>query len=132
MFITFAYASRVAPTTMLDDVLDICVTARRRNPAREITGVLYYNGQAFFQVLEGETAAVDALVEEIRADPRHRDFRQLLRCPVRQRLFGAWSMKYVNGCTHSRRRLNPTLTAEAIAAGNEAATLTRIFALRSA
>lgn len=111
-------------------MLQICTVSRRNNTRLDISGVLYYNGQAFFQVLEGPQDDVRALADRIRDDPRHRDFQMLLTCSIRQRLFSGWSMKFVDGRRWRRRHLAPDVTAEVLASANEVMTLTRIFELR--
>lgn len=65
------------------------------NPKREIGGVLHYGYGYFFQALEGERAAVEALYEKIAQDGRHGAVQILDIQPIDRRYFPDWSMKYV-------------------------------------
>lgn len=77
--------------TDLPSLLDEC---RRLNTARDITGMLLYRNGRFIQVLEGERGTVHALVDTIRADPRHVDMRVLLENAAEERTFPDWTMGY--------------------------------------
>lgn len=74
---TILYCSVLSPTAGPTCVGDIVRTARRTNAAQQVTGVLVFDGQRFCQYLEGPHAAVAALVDRIRHDPRHTDFTLL-------------------------------------------------------
>lgn len=64
----------------------------RNNRRDGLTGALAVSRGRFFQVLEGESPAVDDVMRRIRADPRHSDLKDVMRCEVEGRLFGAWSL----------------------------------------
>lgn len=68
--------------------------SRVANERVAITGMLLYAEGSFFQVLEGEPAAVDALVRKIEADPRHTGIIVIIREPVARRSFEEWSMGF--------------------------------------
>ncbi len=55
--------------------------------------LLYIEG-GFFQVLEGEPAAVDAVYQNIEADPRHERITLIIREPIVRRSFGEWTMGF--------------------------------------
>ncbi len=78
-------------------VARILAKSRKNNARRQIVGGLLFGDGCFLQCLEGEAQAVDTLYEKIAADRRHRDVKVLMRRPISQRSFGAWSMKYVPG-----------------------------------
>ena len=40
-----------------------------------VSGMLLYTGTEFIQILEGEDKVIEDLLETIKHDPRHRDFR---------------------------------------------------------
>jgi len=65
---------------------------RRSNAAAEITGMLLYRDGSFFQVLEGDRAAVEALFEKIVADKRHSRVTKIILEPIEGRDFAAWTM----------------------------------------
>lgn len=90
------YHSQLAPSAPISCVADIVKTARGFNKDHEITGILVFDGQRFFQYLEGPQQAVADLVKAIAADPRHVEFRlQHQGERMEERMFRNWSMAYV-------------------------------------
>ena len=86
-------STAVAPMTEAD-LMDLLVKARAKNADLDITGTLVYEKGHFFQVLEGEAAAVKALFETIKKDERHRQVRLLIEDDIETRQFGEWSMAW--------------------------------------
>lgn len=88
------YVSTAAPgvdQAMVDRIL----ARSRANNARDLlTGLLYFDGKRFMQVLEGPAAAVEAAYERIAADPRHRALVVVSRRTIETREFGSWAMAY--------------------------------------
>lgn len=66
--------------------------SRAKNARLGITGALFFCEGSFMQVLEGPTAAVEALYATIAADERHAGHIVVLDEPVAERLFQAWAM----------------------------------------
>lgn len=66
--------------------------SRRENLKNEISGMLLYQNQSFFQVLEGPEANVAKTYERINADPRHAGISKLLQLSIEQRAFSNWTM----------------------------------------
>lgn len=61
-----------------------------------VTGMLLSAHEFFFQILEGEAAVVDRVLERIRQDVRHRDVLILKAEPqITERYFAKWSMRTV-------------------------------------
>jgi hypothetical protein len=90
------YCSRA--TAGVDDaaVARIVASARRRNPAMGITGLLVFGSSIFFQWLEGPRDNVLALMDTLKADPRHDQVVTLSQSEeVRERLFPEWDMELV-------------------------------------
>ena len=82
-----AVAATIDPATIL--------AASRRNNARDrITGLLFFNGKRFLQVLEGEEAIVDTTFRRIQQDDRHYGLVVLSNREVAVREFGEWAMAY--------------------------------------
>jgi hypothetical protein len=77
---SFSVADRAS--TVEPEIGRILMQSRRNNPARGLVGALYYGDGHFFQVLEGEPASIDALLDTQRNDPRHHDLTVLLRQPI--------------------------------------------------
>lgn len=68
--------------------------ARVNNARFGVTGMLLYVDGSYFQVLEGETEAVDELFLRIAGDPRHGGVTEIIREPIAARRFPDWSMGY--------------------------------------
>ena len=88
------YTSRSAADLSADDINMILNTARRRNAAEGITGLLLYHNRMILQVLEGEKAPVKACYDRIRRDPRHRDVWVRMEGEVDTLFFTDWFMGY--------------------------------------
>ncbi len=87
------YISTMRPTATGSAEMEAILSTSRRNNARDgVTGLLYYDGRRFLQVLEGEASAVTTAFERIRQDPRHRAIVTLSRRTIDAREFGGWAM----------------------------------------
>jgi Sensors of blue-light using FAD len=84
-------ATRDMGTTQLTDLLQ---KARQTNETLGLTGMLLYSDRNFFQILEGESAAVNELYEKIIRDERHEQCTLIIREPIARRSFGNWSMGF--------------------------------------
>jgi len=86
-------ASEKMPKSKLYQILR---HARLENGKRNVTGILVFADNMFFQVLEGEEDVVRSLMQKITPDKRHRDvkiiFEGLLAAPA----FPSWEMAYVS------------------------------------
>ncbi len=67
--------------------------AARLNAAHARTGLLLAHEGFFIQALEGSYDALAAVMDEIAADPRHRDIKIVGVEPIAERAFGRWSMR---------------------------------------
>jgi hypothetical protein len=76
-------------------VARILMQSRRNNPKKQVGGVLYFGDGCFFQCLEGQSDAVNALIAKIMQDERHSDVQILKVIPIGERIFRNWSMKYI-------------------------------------
>lgn len=77
------------------NVARILAKSRANNRNLGLGGVLYFGDGCFFQCLEGEESAVDALYLKLQADPRHKDLKLIARKRIREMSFSDWAMKYV-------------------------------------
>ncbi|MBX2812759.1 MAG: BLUF domain-containing protein [Myxococcales bacterium] len=75
-------------------LMELLELARVKNAEIDITGMLLYSENSFFQVLEGEQARVDSLYNKISKDPRHTKVTKIIQEPIGQRAFGQWTMAY--------------------------------------
>jgi hypothetical protein len=89
-----AYVSRAAATMAQEALLSLLKECLANNEASGVTGMLLYGNDTFLQVLEGEEAPLDALVEKIRKDPRHTHIQFLYRKPLERRQYSDWTMGF--------------------------------------
>lgn len=75
--------------TDLDQLLAVC---RRNNGQAGFTGLLLYQSPWFFQILEGEPVALEALYQKISLDKRHKRIMKIIQEPIAARDFGEWTM----------------------------------------
>lgn len=89
------YASRISPACQDDlraALMDIVTRGIARNRAAGISSLLVAHRGWFVQALEGRKPVVEALFEEIAADPRHHHALPVSEGPAEARLFERWSM----------------------------------------
>lgn len=72
-------------------------TARVRNRAESLTGLLVYDEGTFLQWLEGPAEGLEKVADSIRKDPRHGDFEVLSEGMQPRRAFSGWDMKLATG-----------------------------------
>jgi hypothetical protein len=77
-----------------DDIPGILRQAVARNGIDGVTGLLYTEGDAFLQAIEGPPESMSELLERLHADDRHRDLEILVDRPIEAREFGDWTMIY--------------------------------------
>jgi len=92
--IHFIYASVAKQEFGTVELTELLRKSRETNERLGLTGMLLYSDGSFFQVLEGEPAAVDQLCEKIFRDERHRQCTVIIREPIARRSFGDWSMGF--------------------------------------
>lgn len=89
------YSSSATDANLSKESLEEILEQSRLNNAKAgITGMLLYEGGAFFQVLEGEEATIDSIYKKIKKDSRHERVTKLISEPIEERAFGEWSMGY--------------------------------------
>ncbi len=88
------YTSRAVADLSNQDISQILATARRRNAAEGITGLLLYNQRHILQVLEGPRDEVEACFHRIKQDTRHSRVLLLNQGPVASAFFTDWFMGY--------------------------------------
>lgn len=90
-----AYVSTATSGIDSGEVFRLVETSARRNPSRDITGFLIFDGREFLQVVEGPEEELDRLLGALRRDERHRDIRVIDRSPITHRRFERWRMKRI-------------------------------------
>jgi hypothetical protein len=103
--------------------------AQRNNAASKITGVLSYRRGYYFQVLEGDDNAVDALFAKIKLDQRHGQVNVILNAPISKRYFPQWDMKLLESVNKDRhfQALVSEKAEQFSALSNEQRTLLGLF-----
>ena len=91
-----AYTSIACQVLKRREILSLLQQARLFNRQHNITGILLYKEQSFFQVIEGEDAIIKKLMGSIREDYRHYDINLLFEREVTRRHFDLWSMGYMD------------------------------------
>ncbi len=92
--IQVSYISSAARAMSTEDLQDLLQQCRENNARLGVTGMLLYGNQTFVQILEGEEATVNALLETIKRDPRHANVQLLQRKSIDRREYSDWSMGF--------------------------------------
>ena len=97
MLVELLYCSvSVAPQLTNVDLDHILTSARRRNLAEDITGMLLYYRGEFVQILEGSKESVENVYEKfIGLDPKHTAINKVHENTISYRSFSEWSMGFV-------------------------------------
>ena len=94
----FAYISKAVTNSkslIPNELIAILNKSRVKNREEGITGFISYCEGYYFQVVEGEASAVDALLTRLKRDPRHQNIRVILDEPIAQISFSEWDMKLI-------------------------------------
>lgn len=88
------YVSEATPAALtLTGLAEILGEAQANNDRRDITGALAIGESHFLQILEGRRHELDALLQRLEHDPRHRSVSVLDRRTINVRMFEGWAMK---------------------------------------
>ncbi len=75
-------------------IRDIRDASLRNNARDHLTGALAYSPHCFAQAIEGAPAHLDALLDRLDRDTRHRGLNILERRDIRARMFPDWAMAF--------------------------------------
>jgi hypothetical protein len=89
------YSSESRKPLQSNDLEEILEDARSRNGIEGISGALIYADRTFLQILEGDRAKVEALMDRIRSDARHENVTVLREGEIPVAKFAGWNMAYV-------------------------------------
>ncbi len=89
-----SYTSIASHEMSHEELIGLLQKARTNNLKRNVTGLLLYMDNCFFQVLEGEQSVVEDLFALISKDSRHHHVMKLIEEPIEERSFGDWNMGY--------------------------------------
>jgi len=90
------YISRAKQNFTSSDLADLRDLADARNRSEDITGLLLFDGTRFIQALEGDAAAVQAVMNRIAKDPRHDNISYFRPITTDFRQFKNWTTEYQN------------------------------------
>ena len=93
--IQLAYSSDARGDLASNEIFEIIETSSRNNLRDDLTGMLIFANDRFFQIIEGEPAAIDGLMARLEADPRHHSIEVLHRQDIGERSFPRWRMERV-------------------------------------
>lgn len=96
MLIRLIYASLEARDIGSQDIDQILTASRRNNLVDGVTGMLCHGSGRFLQCLEGDAEHVDRIYERISKDSRHKDVVVIDRGDLDRRVFGDWSMGFID------------------------------------
>jgi len=88
------YISRAKQNLTSGDLADLRDLADARNRSEDITGLLLFDGTRFIQALEGDAAAVRAVMNRIAKDPRHDNISYFRPIKTGFRQFKSWTTEY--------------------------------------
>jgi hypothetical protein len=92
--IAIAYVSSATAHFSSQELDALLLDAREFNSRVSVTGALLHHDGSFFQYLEGPEVGVEQAYARIKDARRHRGLIEILREPVTQRHFTAWSMGF--------------------------------------
>jgi hypothetical protein len=101
------YASAATQEFGAPQLAELLEKARSANEVAGLTGMLLHcdSDGSFFQVLEGEDAAIEDLLRKLRLDKRHSHLTTLVREPIAERSFKEWTMGFASVSQEKLRRI---------------------------
>lgn len=90
--VALGFVSRSTHELGILGLVNLCVQSYCNNAERGLTGILFFDGQYFGQVLEGRRDAVDNRWQVIQRDQRHEDLRMVGYKEIAQRNFSNWTL----------------------------------------
>lgn len=91
----FSYISKLHPNYDATCISDIVKASRENNNRDNLTGILVFDGERFFQYAEGEKSKLLDLLKRLNNDMRHIDMSVLfLNAHVSSRLYKSWHLAY--------------------------------------
>ncbi len=94
MLRSVAYVSRASRVFIPEQLDTLLLDARAFNAGADVTGVLFFHKDRFFQYFEGPETGVQAVYQRIRQSSSHRDIRELLEVETPRRYFETWHMGF--------------------------------------
>ncbi len=89
------YRSKAKGPVNWESLKNIMQQSQDKNSASDLTGMLFYSGQIFLQILEGDQAQINRVYSDICKDDRHENIELLVFCPINKRHFSNWNMRLI-------------------------------------
>ncbi|WP_419418750.1 BLUF domain-containing protein [Legionella sp. D16C41] len=86
------YKSQATAPLNDDQLTELAKIARFKNFIYQLSGLLVYSEQNFFQILEGKLASIEVIYDKIVKDSRHENIVLLTKEPITKRTFWRWNM----------------------------------------
>lgn len=96
MLTTLIYRSRLCKSVSAHFLERLADKAQRFNETVSVTGILLFDGDYFFQILEGPSESIDQVFLRVSADSRHTQIVQLMRDYAPDRRFGRLGMAVID------------------------------------
>jgi hypothetical protein len=90
------YTSQATESFSEHNLLDLLDQSRAYNSVDDITGLLMHKKGFLLQVLEGESEAIEDLLNRLLLDTRHVKLKIVLDRSTEHRLFPNWTMGFVD------------------------------------
>lgn len=89
--VALGFVSRSTHDLGILGLVNLCVQSYCNNVELGLTGILFFDGRHFGQVLEGRRDAVDNRWQVIQRDQRHTDLHVITQKDIARRNFSNWS-----------------------------------------
>ena len=101
------YISKFSPGISDDDIQAIKSASDKNNQQYNITGVLLVFNGMFYQVIEGDSSAIDLTIRRIKRDPRHQDMYILQTEKGVERQYNQWELRNIGQETEEEPLFQP-------------------------
>lgn len=108
------YLSRATRDLLPEELDAILLQARLFNAAEQVTGVLLYGDDRFFQLLEGSETSVRTVFDRLSRAQAHTGIRVLSQGPIAERFFGSWHMGFTRSPISAMQDLSQFAWEDAI------------------
>lgn len=90
--VSLGFVSRSTHDLGILGLVNLCVQSYCNNVELGVTGILFFDGHHFGQVLEGRRDAVDNRWQVIQRDQRHSELHMIAHKEIARRNFSNWTM----------------------------------------
>jgi len=88
------YLSKATRDLLPEELDSILLQARLFNASEQVTGVLLYGDECFFQLLEGSETSVRRVFDRVSRARAHKNIQVLSEGPIAERCFESWHMGF--------------------------------------